>query len=95
MKKFISKFEKLAKSFKAEFLRLWASIPEKYLTQTPKAESPESIGSCFDGVDNDHDGKIDLDDPDCKAFLKHGKKYIYYFHHLLHQKDQPNFQTDE
>lgn len=46
---------------------LWALIPDKYLKYYPKAESPESIGSCSDGVDNNFNGKIDKDDELCKS----------------------------
>ena len=45
---------------------LLASIISKYLHTDIRAESPDSIGSCSDGVDNDHDGKIDNLDEGCK-----------------------------
>ena len=48
------------------FLYLWAKIPAKYETFDPYAESLESIGSCYDGTDNDYDGKIDGKDAGCK-----------------------------
>lgn len=57
---------KIAKVFKKQFLYLWSSIPEKWLYRNPRAEGPESLGSCFDGIDNDFDGFIDKDDPGCK-----------------------------
>ena len=41
-------------------------IPNKYLQKDPAPESYESIGSCFDGVDNDFDGLIDMNDSGCK-----------------------------
>lgn len=44
---------------------MWDSIPNKYLIQSPKPESIESINSCFDGMDNDFDNKVDFDDSDC------------------------------
>ena len=47
------------------FNYLWKMIPDKYLKFNPKAESPDSIGSCFDGVDNNFNGKIDKDEPFC------------------------------
>jgi len=59
-----------AKIFKKQFLYLWYSIPEKWLKANPRAESPESPGSCFDGIDNDFDGFIDKDDPGCKYAKK-------------------------
>ena len=59
--------EKFAKEYKKFFMYLWALIPDKYLKYYPKAESPESIGSCSDGVDNNFNGKIDKDDELCKS----------------------------
>ena len=58
--------EETAKYLKSVFLYLWNKIPEKYEYIDPKAESPESIGSCFDGIDNDFDGKTDYMDVGCK-----------------------------
>ena len=54
-----------AKSHKNFFNYLWKMIPDKYLKFNPKPESPDSIGSCFDGVDNNFNGKIDKDEPFC------------------------------
>lgn len=51
---------------KKAFITIWNSIPDKYLKIDPKAESFESTGSCFDGVDNDFDGKIDFADTGCQ-----------------------------
>lgn len=48
------------------FLYLWEKIPVKYETFDPYAESLESTGSCYDGIDNDYDGKIDGKDEGCK-----------------------------
>lgn len=56
----------LAKNYKEFFLYLWKLIPDKYLKFSIKAESPNSIGSCSDGIDNDFNGKIDLQDSACK-----------------------------
>ncbi len=56
----------LAKSFKAEFLHLYNSIPEKWLENNPSAESYNSINSCFDGIDNDFDGDVDTKDSGCR-----------------------------
>ena len=56
---------KIAKYLKEKFLYLWNKIPDKYLYYDPKAESLESIGSCFDGIDNDFDKKIDMNDDAC------------------------------
>ncbi len=55
-----------AANYKNFFNYLWAVIPDKYLKFNPSAESKESIGSCYDGVDNNFDGKIDSQDPKCK-----------------------------
>lgn len=48
------------------FHHLIKSIPEKWLYSDPKPESPDSINSCCDGLDNDHDGLTDKDSPYCK-----------------------------
>ncbi len=55
-----------ARNYKQFFLYLWNIIPDKYLKYSPKAESFDSIGSCYDGVDNNFDGKIDSEDDGCK-----------------------------
>lgn len=55
----------LAKAFKAKFLHFWQEIPDKWLYKNPGAESFNSINSCYDGIDNDFDGKIDKDDEGC------------------------------
>ena len=52
-----------AKNF---FEYIWEKIPNKYLYKNLSAESKASIGSCSDGVDNDYNGKIDLEDEKCK-----------------------------
>ena len=63
--------QELAKEFKKEFFYLWNSIPNKWLRKDPKAESKDSIGSCYDGVDNDHNGVKDIDDINCECIKKH------------------------
>ena len=55
----------IAKQYKSYFLKLWESIPEKYLYRDPSAESLESKNSCSDGIDNDFDHKIDIKDYTC------------------------------
>lgn len=55
----------LAKGFKNKFLEYWDVIPDNWLYNTPKPEGKDSIGSCSDGLDNDHNGLIDKDDPNC------------------------------
>jgi len=53
-----------AKEANAFFDLLWESIPEKYLSTDPPAESKYSVNSMSDGVDNDYDHLIDgKDDP--------------------------------
>lgn len=59
--------QQIAKNFKSDFLTIWNAIPEKYLYKSPRAESFESIGSCYDGVDNDFDGLIDKYDSGCQV----------------------------
>lgn len=61
----IIKNSALAKNATKHFNHLWNIIPDKYLIETPKTEGIDSKYSCFDGMDNDHDGKVDCDDDDC------------------------------
>ena len=61
---------KLTKAYRTHFLKLWNAIPEKWLYQNPRAESYDSINSCFDGVDNDHDGQIDNKDNGCNFEIR-------------------------
>lgn len=65
----------LAKKYKQYFLMLYNSIPNKWLVKDPAPESPDSVGSCFDKVDNDYDGKIDADDEGCFRVRKYKKHY--------------------
>ena len=58
--------QNLTKDYKGFFEYIWNKIPDKYLTQSVRAESKYSIGSCSDGIDNNYDGKIDKDDVGCK-----------------------------
>lgn len=51
---------------KKGFLKIWAAIPDKFLKFDPSAESLDSVGSCFDGIDNDFDGFVDGADSGCK-----------------------------
>lgn len=60
---------KLAAAFKSKFLYFWKEIPDKWLYKNPGAETFNSINSCYDGIDNDFDGKIDKDDEGCKFRL--------------------------
>lgn len=51
--------------YKHFFLYLWAKIPDKWLKFYPRAEGLDSIGSCSDGVDNDYDGLVDMEEENC------------------------------
>ena len=62
----IIKNEKLAQFYADYFLYLFNSIDFKFLTKIPKAEGLDSYNSCFDGIDNDYDGKIDTEEEACK-----------------------------
>ena len=48
------------------FYTLWKSIPDKWLYAIPDAEGGDSKYSCKDGIDNDHNGLIDKNDPKCQ-----------------------------
>ena len=56
----------VARKYREHFMKLYDSIDEKYLKETPHSESLESGNSCFDGIDNNFDGKIDGQDAGCK-----------------------------
>ncbi len=57
---------KEVKFLKKEFEQSWKSIPNKWLYANPKPEGRDSKDSCSDGVDNDHNGLFDEEDPACK-----------------------------
>ncbi len=57
--------KEITKYLKQVFLYLWNKIPDKYEKYDPKAESTESIGSCYDNIDNDYDDKTDMQDEGC------------------------------
>lgn len=70
--------KEIAIKSRKRFEKLWKSIPNKWLYSIPKPEGIDSKYSCFDNIDNDHDGLIDADDPDCACFYKEKQnKYIY------------------
>lgn len=48
------------------FINLFNSIDKKFLIYIPRAESIESKNSCFDGIDNNFDNKIDSKDIGCQ-----------------------------
>ena len=56
----------IAKFLIKQFNLIWEKIPNKYLKYNVPAESRDSIGSCYDGVDNNFDGKIDGLDKNCQ-----------------------------
>ena len=58
---------RIAKQFEADFDRLWASVPDKWLVGRPGAESVDSPVACKDGFDNDYNHLADDKDPRCKA----------------------------
>ena len=62
--------EQIAKTYKTFFLYLWNKIPDKWLKYSAAPESPDSAGSCFDGIDNDYDGFIDRNDPGCRTLYQ-------------------------
>ena len=57
---------RLAIFYREFFNYIWKKIPDKYLKQNPRPESLESLGSCKDGIDNNFNGKIDLEDSFCR-----------------------------
>ena len=57
--------KEITKYLKQVFIYLWNKIPDKYEKYDPPAESLESIGSCYDGIDNDYNEKIDKADEKC------------------------------
>lgn len=63
----IIKNREIALFYKTFFQYLWKRIPDYWLTHNARAESPDSIGSCSDGIDNDFDEKIDKADDSCMA----------------------------
>ena len=56
----------LAKFYKGWFEFIWKKIPDIYLKYSVRPESRYSIGSCYDGIDNDYDGKVDMADDGCR-----------------------------
>lgn len=70
----IIKNHDIAVFYKTFFQYLWKRIPDKWLKYNARAESPDSIGSCSDGIDNDFDGKIDKADDSCRPTFSQKKK---------------------
>ena len=61
----------LTKYYKDFFNYLWKKIPDTWLTKNAASESHDSLGSCFDGIDNDFDGKTDSTDTGCMPTKSH------------------------
>lgn len=55
--------ERFARYYREFFEYLWNKIPYKHYV---RAEGKDSIGSCSDGIDNNYDGKIDMQDEACQ-----------------------------
>ena len=66
----IDKAPHLASELLSYFDDLWDSLPEspEDPNDDPHAEGPDSINSCFDGIDNNHSGGADADDWACEEF---------------------------
>ena len=60
------KDKNIASSYADYFLYLFDSINKKFLHTFSSAEGKDSINSCFDGIDNDYDGLVDLEEASCK-----------------------------
>lgn len=62
----VIKDSEIAKFYKDFFLYQWDKIDNKWLKSNVRAEGKQSLGSCFDGVDNNYDGFTDMQDIACK-----------------------------
>jgi len=56
----------IAKFYKEFFLYQWNRIDNKWLKFNARAEGKDSLGSCSDGIDNNYDGLVDMEDIACK-----------------------------
>ena len=68
----VIKNSKIAVFNKIFFEYLWKKVDNYWLTHDASAEGLDSLGSCSDGIDNDYDGKIDMEDEGCQ--IHHKKK---------------------
>ena len=50
------------------FEYLWKKIDNYWLTHDANSEGLDSPGSCSDGIDNDYDGKTDMEDEGCRIY---------------------------
>lgn len=62
---------KLAKQLGGYLDDLWSNLSHASIAGDPRAESPQSVNSCFDGIDNDHDGLVDAQEALCKGITQH------------------------
>lgn len=62
----IIKNKEIANTYRDYFLYLFNSLDDRLYKIIPRAESLDSGNSCFDGIDNNFDGKIDSQDEGCK-----------------------------
>ena len=60
------KNSEIAIFYKKFFNYLWSKIDNYWLTHDVSSESVYSKGSCCDGIDNDYDGKTDMEDEACR-----------------------------
>ncbi len=58
----------VAEFYRDYYFYLFNSVNDKYLRAFPRAEGWDSLNSCHDGVDNNHDGKLDMEDEGCKVY---------------------------
>ena len=56
----------LAQELGVYFDSLWRSLSNKSQRNKIFAEGLTSINSCSDGLDNDHDGRVDMKDRGCR-----------------------------
>lgn len=66
----ILKNKALAIQYQKHFMELYNSIPDKWLYKNPAPEGYDSVGSCFDGIDNDYNGFVDEKDKKCEGVLR-------------------------
>lgn len=67
----VIKNTQLTKFYKKYFEYTWNKINDYWLKHDVSAESKYSIGSCSDKIDNDYDGKVDMEDEGCRAKNKY------------------------
>ncbi len=58
---------RLAAQYETVFQNMWLAIDDRWRAGRPGAETQLSGTACSDGMDNDHDGLRDQDDPSCAA----------------------------